>query len=432
MDEAVPHRQSFKIAPMSARSFRQSQDGNFAVVTALIAAVLVGAMGGALDLSQQWRDQSVVQRAADAAALAGAKELENGTPESAQRKIQEMAVANLPEHFPPVSFAGTIDLDGGTVEVTANGSVAPSFLPLFRIEDLSIGASATAAIQRKVYTDFYFMLDVSESMNIAATESDRSRLEELSTRIMKNRQDQACAFACHTELDTKDSYRPDGKRKEKESIYQLARNAGIQLRIDVLRNAASGMIDQILSLNSQPGSLKSSRIATYGFSEAFMVGSPASADAKALKDTLGPYFFPEANKHSDPRNALRKFASEIGRQGNGGSQATPRKFAILVTDGVRDLGFNRSQLSAYSPSFCDAIKAQNVELAILEVKYLYYPDIHGYFRDRVQNYYGQISPNLKNCASPGLHYLATDAGQAQGALLQLTEDLLSVRRRLVN
>lgn len=397
------------------RRFARDERGNFAIITGLMATVLVGAMGGIMDLSMQWTSQSAVQRAADAAALAGAKALENGTEQDAQEAVQIVGQANLPDSFPPVTFVATIDQTAGTVSVAGKGDAKPFFLNLFQINTLPIGASAQSLIQRKSYIDFYFLLDVSESMNIAASAADRMKLERY-TQEYNNR---PCAFACHI---VEPGWAPI-------SVYQMNEMRGrdkARLRIDVLRSAAKSMTNKILQLNSEPGSLKSTRVGTAGFGVDYIPGASPTDNQTVLEASIDAM---SGNSHTNHDVALSKFKSRVGAQGKGSSANDRKKFAILVTDGVRDIDFSSSGLGPINVNSCDSIKQLGIDLAVLEIKYVENKD-ERFFRERVSSYYNRISPSLKNCASPGLYYQATDSDQAESQLLKMVDDLLTVRRRL--
>ncbi|ALN75302.1 TadE/TadG family type IV pilus assembly protein [Aureimonas sp. AU20] len=398
------------------KTFVQDQRGNFAVITGILSVLLIGSLGGILDLSTQWIDQSVVQRAVDAAALAGAKKLEIGTEAEAQKVIQLAAKANLPVGFPDVTFQGKIDQTAGTVDVVGSGNLAPNFLQLFQIRNLPIDASSQALIQRKSFVDFYFLLDISESMNIAASDEDRSKLEK-ATNQMNGR---PCAFACHV---------PDWDRTL--SNYAISQIAGVTLRVDVLRSAADSMIDKVLSLNSAVGSLVSTRVATAGFSSSFHDWQPPITHAGILKASIRTPA-PEPHPHSDMKLAFEDFRRKLGAQGSGRTQSDPKKIAIVVTDGVRDEdeSFSPFSLGPVDPLSCKPIKDGGIDLVVLEIKYIKNFDTGNFFRDRVARYYDLISPNMKSCASPNYYYQAQDAGSAESQLLQIVDDIMTVRRRL--
>ena len=402
------------------RAFARDERGNFAIITGFLSILLIGALGGIVDLSTQWVQQSVVQRAVDAASLAGAKALEFGTEDDARKAIEASAKVNLPADFPAVAFVGKIDEKAGTVEVVATGALKPNFLPLLKINDLPLEASSTALIQRKSYIDFYFMLDVSESMNIAASDADREKLE----KITKNYNNRPCAFACH---EVERGWAPISVWDMNQMEERKRKGGGARLRIDVLRDAARGMISEILKKNSNPGTLVSTRVATAGFSSTFEIGMSPSTQEKPLWDSID--LFKNANHHTDMAAAFAGFKSQIGSQGTGAQPSSPKKVAIVVTDGVRDQDFSYWGLGPLDPALCVAIKNAGIDLAVLEIKYVANWN-EGFFRDRVSRYYDAISPGLKACASPGLHYIAEDADAAKAKLIQMVNDLLTVRRRL--
>ncbi|RIY03278.1 hypothetical protein D3218_00440 [Aureimonas flava] len=405
------------------KRFVGDERGNFAIFTGLLATILVGAMGGVLDLSTQWIDQSAVQRATDAAALAGAKALEAGTEADAREAIEIVAQANLPENFPAISFEATIDQTAGTVDVRGSGATSPYFLQLFDIDALPVGGKAQALIQRKSYIDFYFLLDVSESMNIAASDADREKLEAYTAKYYHafyNNDVRECAFACHT-LEWGAT----------QTVYDLNKEAGARLRIDVLRDAAKAMVEKVLALNSAAGSLKTTRVGTSIFSERYLEKIAPSNDETAVQnsidDTSGV-----ASAHTNSTSAFADFRDTVGAQGTGKTQSDARKFAIIVTDGVRDENGTSTgnPLGTFVTAACADMKNRGIDVAVLDVKYQKYVDRFGYFNDRVASYYQNISPVLESCASSGLYYQATDSDEAETQLLKMVDDLLTIRRRL--
>ncbi len=292
----------------------------------------------------------------------------------------------------------------------ASAKLKPAFLPLLHIDELDVSVVSASSIQKEEHTDFYFLLDVSESMNIAASDADRDALEHW-TRI--ERKNEPCAFACHEG----DGYRP-------KSAYQVARDHGVRLRIDVVREASDKMIDKILAENAVPGTLKTNRIATAGFSWDFQKGKDPSTDAAALKASIRNFTI--ANNHTRFWWGFSAFSSMLGSQGSGDTASSPRKIAILVTDGVKDEGFARWQLGPLDTNLCIALKNKGFALAVMEIKYVARPTEY-FFKERVSSYYSSISPSLKACASPGLYFLASDADQASAGLLSLTNAILSGR-----
>lgn len=396
--------------------FARDSRGNFAVISALAGLVLIASIGGVADLAMQHRANTAAQHAADAAALAGAKELEKGTLASARLKIQQMAKANIPPGASDLTFADAIDQTLGTVRVTAAGTIKPSFLPLVKIDSLPVGAVAVSSIKQMQHTEFFFLLDSSESMNIAASDADRDRLEQYT----KTEGDRQCAFACHTPSNGK------------PSNYALAVKYNVKLRIDVLRSASDSMIDKLVAFNATPGSLKSVRVATSGFSNVFKKGLGPSTDAPALKNSIRNFAL--ASEHSNYGAAFDGFAAMIGSQGDGRSATSPLKVALVITDGVHDVGHPwrpRMEVKPIDLAQCEKVKSKGIKLAVLEIKYLYVWDAWNAYNLRVKPYENEISPALQRCASPGFYHLAADAGDAEAKLMKLADTLMTQKLRLM-
>jgi Flp pilus assembly protein TadG len=394
--------------------FGTACDANFAVFTALAVIPLTIALGGTIDYAGELRAASAAQDAADAAALAAAQRLETGTVDEANRDAQFYGRSNLPPDLAYITLTQVIDQTAGTVTVTAKGSHSSSFLKLAKIDSIPFERVSKAAIKQKGYLNFQFLLDVSESMNIAASDDDRKKLQA-TTKASNNR---PCAFACHeVELGW-----------STKSVYQMNQEAGsnkARLRIDVLRDAADSMIDTLLAKNNDAGTLLDVDIQTNGFSQLFEKGVGPTKDAVKLKASIRN--FAVSNNHTSYSSALYGLSAILGQQGDGKSSATPKKVALMITDGVKDDNWN---LGPIDPLMCDQIKSKGVDLAILEIKYVEDYDYQNYYRDRVASYYPKISPSLESCATKGLYYLASDSVDAQSKLLKLMEKLVTNKLRV--
>lgn len=396
------------------QSFGKSKEANFAVLAALTAVPLIAALGGAVDYAGASRAATVAQNAADAGALAAAQRLEAGTVADANSDAQLYARSTLPPDLAYITFSQVIDQTAGTVVVTAKGVHKNSFLGVLNKKTFEFERVSRAMVKQKGFINFQFLLDVSESMNIAASSEDRKKLQA-TTKAVSNR---PCAFACH-EVE---------KAVSPKSVYQMNQEAGVnkaRLRIDVLRDAADSMVDTLLAKNSDAGSLLEVNIQTNGFSQAFERGVGPSKDAASLKASIRN--FKIANNHTSYASAINGLFSNLGQQGNGKTAATPRKVALMITDGVKNDNWN---LGPIDPVLCSQIKAKGIDLAILEIKYVEDYDYQNYYRDRVAWYYPRISPSLEACATRGLYYLATDSEEAEAHLLKLAETLVTNKLRV--
>ncbi|WP_427026081.1 TadE/TadG family type IV pilus assembly protein [Aureimonas ureilytica] len=396
--------------------------GNFAIMAALTFSVLALAIGGAVDISMVSMDETSAQSAADAAALAGAKTMESGSVAEAQIAIQAVALANLPDRLKSSKITGDIDTAQGVVNVVVSNSYDTAFLRLGGTKTISYSRSSQSSIKRDGFMDFYFLLDVSESMNIAADEVEREKLEDWTAE--KN--DRPCAFACHT---------PEDWTKWRISAYEMnqlippERGGPARLRIDVLRDAFKTTVHDLLKVSADKNQNLSIRISTAGFSEIFSEGVKKSTDEKALGDSIDFKNIPSA--HTYLSNAFLGFELMLGKQYDGSSQDKPEKVAVIITDGVNDVPIGRSpwmQTAPVEQTYCNRIKAKGIKLAVLEIKYVDNYDKDGFFQSRVGATYPKLSPALMMCASPGYYYLATDSNQASERLAGLANEI--VRRNL--
>ncbi|WP_062119858.1 pilus assembly protein [Aureimonas sp. AU40] len=396
------------------KRFLFDRRGNFAVMAAGVLIMLAIAIGGAVDVSMLSRDASAAQAAADAAALAGAKRMETGTASDATAMINSVATANLPDDLKSATIASAIDTANGLVSVTISGSYKTAFLSLAHTDALTYSRQSQSTIKRNGYMDFYFLLDVSESMNIAADATERAKLQA-TTKAANNR---PCAFACH---EVEPYWSP-------KSVYQMNQEAGAnkaKLRIDVLQDAFDTTVDNLLAVNAKSDNL-TIRISTAGFSSAFEKGLTASTNAVELKKSIRN--FTVANGHTTYTLALQGLSDMMGDQADGSAQTKPEKVAVIITDGVKDEP--SWTFGTINQGYCTALKDKGFKVAVLEIKYIYDLDYQGYFLSRVAPFYTSITPQLDACASPGLHYLATDSKQASEKLSSLANDLVRQNLRV--
>ena len=387
-------------------------------MAALTFSVLALAIGGAVDVSMVSMDETSAQSAADAAALAGAKTMESGNVAQAQIAIQAVALANLPDRLKTSKITSDIDTVQGLVNVAVSNSYDTAFLRLGGTKTISYSRSSQSSIRRDGFMDFYFLLDVSESMNIAADDAERKKLEEI-TNAENGR---PCAFACHT-------VEPYWSLKSVYQMNQEAKGGSARLRIDVLRDAFRTTAHNLLQINADKSQNLSIRISTAGFSEMFSEGVKKSTDEKALGDSIEFKNIPSA--HTYFSNAFLGFETMLGNQYDGSSQDKPEKVAVIITDGVNDVPIGWSpwmQTAPVEQTYCNRIKAKGIKLAVLEIKYVDNYDKDGFFQSRVGATYPKLSPALMMCASPGYYYLATDSNQASERLSGLANEI--VRRNL--
>ncbi|WFU12913.1 pilus assembly protein (plasmid) [Rhizobium sp. CB3090] len=114
--------------------------GNFAVLTALIAVVLVGAAGGAIDLGRALNVRADLQESLDAAVLAAAREPQAQRLAEAQTFFRA-GVSSLGEYAPTATFVIGAD---GTVSGEATASLKTSLLAVLNFDQLPVSVQSAA------------------------------------------------------------------------------------------------------------------------------------------------------------------------------------------------------------------------------------------------------------------------------------------------
>lgn len=136
-----------------AAQFCRADDGNIAVIFAIALIPIVGLVGAAVDYSKAGDVKVHLQTALDTALLAG----------STQTADQQVSTAtsvfngNFNGKFASAATATFTQNGDGSLSGTASSSVAASFLGVFGINTLSVGAKGTAT-PRTASTDVCILL----------------------------------------------------------------------------------------------------------------------------------------------------------------------------------------------------------------------------------------------------------------------------------
>ena len=252
---------------------------------------------------------------------------------------------------------------------------------------------------------------------------------------------QNCAFACH--------WFPGN------DFYQTSRDHGVTLRIDQLKTAAVAMANQMYTL-SQSGAVPGQyRLGAFTFSvntdfpyntgwlecdgqchttptinyapttDLQGMGAIVGAIPPTLSDPWNAY-------NTDITGSVTKFSSQfLDPAGDGSLPTKPRKFVMLMTDGLDDHvcqgpvtfppipgypagltmycdGANRIQTPVQA-SACQALHAKNAIVAVLHTAL--WPGTANY--NQTQDY---AEYNLKQCATAGLYYPVSDQASIDAAM----------------
>ena len=167
-----------------------------------------------------------------------------------------------------------------------------------------------------------------------------------------------CAFACHTDSADHGSSSKD--------LYGLARQEGVELRLDVVLNATENVIADMAAAEQAPDQFS---VGVYQFNydiSSIVQGSGADPSKEATTDlatakrevdaidyvqnpaeTALPVTvsvadddtnFPLSMQHFISGNLLNNITPALTNAGNGQTEATPQKDLFIVTDGMEDDG----------------------------------------------------------------------------------------------
>lgn len=400
------------------RRVASSNDGSMILMFALLVPILVMCAGLGIDYLRAGRAASRGQMVVDSAVLAAVR----GSPErNGEATYQAYVASKLIGDGVTLVVATGGSADGMTFTGSAQYNMPSSFSAIFGSSGMTIRVSATAT--RNIgYQEFYFLVDLSGSLGVAATAADRDALQQLTQPYVSSfygtRLPQGCAFGCH---------RREGWEPGTKTVYEMARDAGIKLREDELVSQFGGLIDLLLA-PADPDVISGRRkVSVIGFSNwaRQLIGSSTSADD--VKQSLADFTYGDRFE-TDFANAFAEVSRIAGEQGNG-SQARPAKTIILISDGIesRDAFFAQRALDV---SRCDDIKSRGFRLAVVELKY---PRLesNALYDDTVAPVESTISPTLQSCASQGWYFQALDNDDVPIKFEELKNRVVSENLRLI-
>ncbi|WP_048648611.1 pilus assembly protein [Nitratireductor soli] len=173
------------------RTFLQDRRGNFAMMTALLMAPVMGVLALAVDYTQMTRQRQMTLNALDAAGIATARRISDGaTQAEAEAYAEDFFRANLgavkPENATLHVLLPNDNTGGGTLKLTADLKYAPIFFPVFQslrgeAPDgvQKIDFRAESEIRLKNTLEVALVLDNSGSMDFTGTGSTEKRMTVL-------------------------------------------------------------------------------------------------------------------------------------------------------------------------------------------------------------------------------------------------------------
>jgi Flp pilus assembly protein TadG len=430
----------------SLRRFLRDRSGNIAIFFSLALVPLIGFIGLGVDYGRALNARNKLQAATDAAAVGSlaptspavkaAATMGDGTVTVGQTDALNIFNANIAgtKDYTLQTVTATVTKASGqlTSKVDYTANVPTAFMRVLGVQTVAIGGTSTATVDRAPNIDFYFLLDNSPSMGIAATPDEYKRLKQLTTGSA----DGNCGFACHITarpLPTGDNGLPTLL-----DHYEIARLNNVPLRIDNVRSAAKRAIDLAAKSPTQ------FRVGVFDFGaasppvlrETYPLGNnfTIAAATVALTPLMSVYWWGAPNDDSDtPHNQLlTEIARKIGKSGSG-APGDPQKILFLISDGVTDermdpvkcvaiggkvVNDNGRCNAPVDPALCRNLDkpGNGVQVAVLYTTYFPLPD-DGHWADYIKPMSNKIPENMKACASsPDLFKEVALGGDLSAAL----------------
>jgi Flp pilus assembly protein TadG len=431
-----------------SKAFRNDEGGSIAILGAFVFVLLIVFVGVAYDYSKATSFDTAYQGAADAGALYVAnatEEIRNAgnTPRAAdyQAGLEAFVRANMgPEERNSITTT-TLDISSNAITVEVCGTSTNAFGAI--VGSAASNPCARAIVNFSVATavsaDVHILVDTSDSMGLAATDGDRTRLQQ-ATFDAYNKGDltgddvgnyfyydskgrpvpvagAGCSFACHVKRGTK-------------STLDVARSLTppATLRIDVAKNGIANLLDAIRRSGSDI------EASLWGFNNKIeLIESVRPVDA-VLTGAVGGLTL--GSPFRTARGLMAETTPDQGSPGNNaflgaldfrkGNWPQREQYVFLITDGVRALGRGSGpgptpttgDNRVFDINVCNDIKAK-ATLIVLYTKYLdESTDFH--WNKLVGPVYPHIEPNMRACASAPEFYAAGDSpAEIQAAFSRL-------------
>ena len=360
---------------------RRREAGNIGMTFALLLAPLIMGVGVSIDYIRAYNARDRLQQDIDAAMLASVKDYNSLSDAQLSAYVKTWLVEQ--EESPSYTL-GTVNIDRSsyTISATASGAVDTVFMHLFGKDAIPISATSQALGPGTYYLNVYLLLDTSASEDLAADTTGQATMR---SKI-------SCEFGCHTG----DAHTVNGVAYANNNAYASAAN--ITLRNAVLISAAKGVISAIDAVDPTHKRIKVgvyflNTTATQILAPTFTTTSAVSSLSSTTSTSVdGTYF----------DTSLTAMATLAGSSGDGKTASTPKKFVMMVTDGVQSarswvtrtsstctkwsgslcIGYPMStvakKVAPLNPAWCDYLKNKSITVSVLYTTYLPVPFDWGY------------------------------------------------------
>jgi hypothetical protein len=465
----------------AGRRFAREAGGNFTIMFAFTAPVLILFIGMGVDYWTALSDKSRMDTAADAAAISAVNtavayykanplSLTNATTLKLDAEAAGVAQATkvfnvnmgatqvfAPNGTGPVLPSIQICPVGGTPcgaltfnsTVTWSGQVRTHFGPLVNITNIAISGSSGATAGLNPYVDFYVVVDTSGSMGIPTSSQDQ---ETLIANNPDNPTEAAagytggCQFACH--FSGYQGYN-----------YASAPATFLALKLNSVANAIQALITSATNTQAATAQTNEFRIGIYPFIR-------NAVQAVSITNSYSPFTAATAfvnPAQPPPAGTLPTYLDDGGvaypaigsggthfenlwgdmypaymqAPGTGLSTSSTLPFIILITDGVDNSQtyspFSGSYPQVPSTTFCTNAKNLGYTVAVILIPYVPIVDPENIWNDEdgVVNTListNAIAPVMQSCASNGYFFSAATSQDITAAMVTIFQEAVSASR----
>ncbi len=415
-------------------SFAFDRSGNIAVIFAITLVPLLSFVGAAVDYSLAARAKAKLASALDTAVLvATAKsEITNSTSTAQSDALNtfsgQMSALGMSSSSVTINVVDSVTTR--TATGTATASVTTYFMGILGYKTMAISAASTAAASLPAYVDFYVLLDNSPSQGLGATTADMTALQ--------NATSDSCAFACH------DTYTSSSKKTlQTSSYYSIAKNLGIKMRIDLVRDATQSLTDTatasqlvsnqyrmaVYTMGSDCSSLGLTTISALSSSMSSVKTAVTNVDLMTI-----PYTNYNNDMCTDFDGTMSSMNTTIPTPGSG-SASSPQKWLFFISDGVADYYYPSSCSQTVITSsgrcqepltttICDTIKARGVKIAVLYTTYLAITN-NSWYNTYIAPFRSSIATKMQTCATSGYYYEVSSDSNITTALNALFQKAIA-------
>jgi Flp pilus assembly protein TadG len=419
------------------QAFRHNWNGNAAMMFCLAAIPFFGILGFATDYGLALADKAKLDGATDAASLAAIRVAQSAIQSGASR-ASAMAAGSAQAlttfranagslafgTAPTPTFQWTSGASGQTLAFKASYSMTMTnaLSRIIGYKTTTVAGNAAATLTMPTYINYYFLVDISQSMGVGATPAD---MQTLYDRVIKyNNFDNAgskaanvgCVFGCHV---------PEAYQSISNETLAHDTTYGatpVVLRIDSAKAAIQAVLTDAQAANTAAGA-NLVQIAVYTMQQ-----DPQTANSyiQKVSDPLSSNFTSFVSPNVDKMdlgnnnaggtgdtgfsNSLNSFVTNyLSTQGDGSSPSSALNYVFLITDGLSDTPSpyctSGHCTGAFDDSLCTPLKAKATVGAIYTTyNPIYYKNnpslgYDGNYAALAAPYVTNIPKNLQACTS---------------------------------